>query len=447
MARSISKMSPSLSWQRPTARPPTSTKNHASAIISAAPSTPSGRTTTTSVSSTPSNPTNLGYTADIANGNGSKPTIPVTVDKGTRNASVDAGPQSLTEDGTVITVPSIPNVDTYSVGILVPKLSTSDIQGKLTVNTDAGNVTVPSNMLTGVAGISGSKAQISIGKGDKSNLTNDVKAIIGDRPLIQLTVTIDGKKFEWNNPNAPVTVSIPYKPASSELNNPESIVVWYIDGSGKAVSVPNGSYNPATGMVAFATTHFSDYAVGYNPVSFNDVAEGAWYNKAVGFIAARDITTGTGSENFSPEARLTRGEFIVMMMRGYGIAPDTALANNFSDAGNTYYTGYLAAAKQLGISGGVGNNMFAPGKAITRQEMFTMLYNALKVIDRLPQGNSGKSLSSFRDAGQIASWAKDAMTLMVETGTVGGNNGMLTPISTATRAEMAQVLYNLLLTK
>ncbi len=397
--------------------------------------------------STPSNPTNLGYTADIANGNGSKPTIPVTVDKGTRNASVDAGPQSLTEDGTVITVPSIPNVDTYSVGILVPKLSTSDIQGKLTVNTDAGNVTVPSNMLTGVAGISGSKAQISIGKGDKSNLTNDVKAIIGDRPLIQLTVTIDGKKFEWNNPNAPVTVSIPYKPASSELNNPESIVVWYIDGSGKAVSVPNGSYNPATGMVAFATTHFSDYAVGYNPVSFNDVAEGAWYNKAVGFIAARGITTGTGSENFSPEARLTRGEFIVMMMRGYGIAPDTALANNFSDAGNTYYTGYLAAAKQLGISGGVGNNMFAPGKAITRQEMFTMLYNALKVIDRLPQGNSGKSLSSFRDAGQIASWAKDAMTLMVETGTVGGNNGMLTPISTATRAEMAQVLYNLLLTK
>jgi len=62
----------------------------------------------------------------------------------------------------------------------------------------------------------------------------------------------------------------------------------------------------------------------------------------------------------------------------------------------------------------------------------------------LPQGDSGKSLSSFSDAGQIASWAKDAMALLVETGVVSGNNGMLTPTSTATRAEMAQMVYNLL---
>jgi hypothetical protein len=88
--------------------------------------------------------------------------------------------------------------------------------------------------------------------------------------------------------------------------------------------------------------------------------------------------------------------------------------------------------------------MFAPGKEITRQEMFTLLYNALKNIGKLPQGNSGKTLSSFSDAGKIASWAKDAMTLMVESGTIAGNGGQLTPASTTTRAEMAQVLYNLL---
>jgi hypothetical protein len=78
--------------------------------------------------------------------------------------------------------------------------------------------------------------------------------------------------------------------------------------------------------------------------------------------------------------------------------------------------------------------------------MFTLLYNALKVIGQLPQGTElpGKTLSSFSDAGQIATWAKDAMTLLTETGTIGGNNGMLTPASATTRAEMAQVLYNLL---
>lgn len=34
--------------------------------------------------------------------------------------------------------------------------------------------------------------------------------------------------------------------------------------------------------------------------------------------------------------------------------------------------------------------------------------------------------------------------LLVEIGTVEGNNGTLTPANTATRAQMAQVLYNLL---
>ena len=168
------------------------------------------------------------------------------------------------------------------------------------------------------------------------------------------------------------------------------------------------------------------------------------HSKAAGFLAAREITAGTGGGNFSPEAKLTRGQCIVMLMKAYGLAPDADPKANFADAGATYYTGYLAAAKRLGISGGVGNNMFAPEKEITRQEMFALLHNALKAIGRLPEGNAGKPLSSFADAGNIATWAKEAMTLLVETGTISGNGGKLSPAGTTTRAEMAQVLYNLL---
>ncbi|HWP80809.1 MAG TPA: leucine-rich repeat protein [Candidatus Acidoferrum sp.] len=314
----------------------------------------------------------------------------------------------------------------------------------LTLGNDFASVTIPSNMLDSIPGVAGKKAEIIIGQGDKSKLPDDVKAAIGDRPLISLSLLIDGKQTDWNNPSALVTVSIPYTPRAAELENPESIVIWYIDGSGNAVCVPNGHYDPATGTVTFSTTHFSLYAAGYNMVSFNDVASTDWYYKAVSFIAARGITTGTGNGLFSPDAVLTRADFLVMLMRAYGIAPDTSPADNFSDAGNNYYTGYLAAAKRLGISAGVGNNMYAPGKEITRQEMFTLLYNALKVIGRLPQGDSGKTFSDFSDAGQIDSWAKEALTLLVKTGTVGGNGGKLNPTGTTTRAEMAQVLYNML---
>lgn len=131
-------------------------------------------------------------------------------------------------------------------------------------------------------------------------------------------------------------------------------------------------------------------------------------------------------------------------MRAYGIAPDDNPTDNFADAGNTYYTGYLAAAKRLGITKGVGNNLYSPGNNITRQEMFTLLYNALKVINRLPKDDLGKTMSSFADENRIAPWAKEAMDYLVKAGTISGSGGKLYPENTSSRAEMAQVLYNLL---
>jgi hypothetical protein len=88
--------------------------------------------------------------------------------------------------------------------------------------------------------------------------------------------------------------------------------------------------------------------------------------------------------------------------------------------------------------------MFAPEKEITRQEMFTLLHNALKAIGKLPRGSSGKALSDFSDADGIAPWAKDAVKLLVEAGIVGGGGGKLFPAAAATRAEMARLLYGLL---
>jgi len=102
------------------------------------------------------------------------------------------------------------------------------------------------------------------------------------------------------------------------------------------------------------------------------------------------------------------------------------------------------ATKRLGISQGIGDNQFAPEQAITRQDMFTLLYNALKGINQLPQGNSGKTLNDFTDSNTIPAYASEAIAYLVKSGTISGSNGKLTPNATTTRAEMTQVLYNLL---
>ena len=173
-------------------------------------------------------------------------------------------------------------------------------------------------------------------------------------------------------------------------------------GSGNLTRVSGVRYEAKSGAVVFETTHFSYYAAGYVKIQFSDVLPGAWYFDAVSFIAEKGVTNGTSATAFSPDATLTRGQFITMLMRAYKIAPDENPFDSFSDAGSTYYTGYLAAAKRLGISNGVGNNSFAPEQAITRQEMFVMLYNALRAFNQLPTGDTDKKLSDSTDASAVA---------------------------------------------
>lgn len=281
---------------------------------------------------------------------------------------------------------------------------------------------------------------VTVAKTDSATLSAAAKALVGSHPVFTLSVTSGGNVVSQFGGD--VTVSVPYTPASGEDTN--AIVIYYVANDGTPTLVPDARYDAATGTAVFTTTHFSTYAVGYNKVSFTDVGTTAWYADAVTFLSARSITSGTTATTFSPDATLTRGQFVTMLLRAYGVSSVTNPTDNFTDAGNTYYTGYLASAKKLGITSGVGDNKFAPDNAITRQEMFTLLYNALKVLDKLPSGASGKTLSSFTDSGSIASWATNAMTALVKAGTVTGSNGTLNPTGTTTRAEMAQVLYNLL---
>ncbi len=386
--------------------------------------------------------------APVSGGVGSA-TVEVKTDTKTSSASAELTVAQVSGDkNIVVTMPKIDAVTNNILGMPVTSLSDTSTNGTITMSTVAGNIILPSHMLAGTNATAGSKAEVSLGMVKASDLPATAQDKVGDRPIVSLRLSIDGKNTAWNNPNAPVTVSIPYTPTAAELQNTDRITAFYIDGSGNLQEMKDAKYDPVTKSVIFTTTHFSYYAVGYKTSivngQFNDVLPGAWYYDAVTFIAEKGIATGTGSGKFSPKVLLTRGQFIVMLMRAYSITPDASPADNFADAGNTYYTNYLATAKRLGISAGMGNNLFAPEKEITRQEMFTLLYNALTVIGELPEGNSGNKLSDFSDAASVASWAKNAMTLLIETGTISGNNGKLSPNDRTTRGEMAQVLYNLL---
>jgi hypothetical protein len=380
--------------------------------------------------------------------NGDKDTAKVEADAAGLDKAFEQSKPDLNGIKTVIVdIPEIKDVHTFDTIFPIEFFTEKNQEKSIMLRTEIASIDMPCNMLSG-SGLSGSeKMTLNLKEGDKGSLSEEARRSVGNRPLIQLTLKLGGKQVDWKNPSAPVTVSIPYEPSATELAHPEAIVIWYVDGSGNPVCVPNGRYDAKTGTVVFQTTHFSTYAVAYHPMNYEDVASGAWYQEAVSFIAAREITGGTGNGKFSPNNKLTRGQFMVMLMKAYGLEPDigvTAGTDNFADAGNTYYTGYLAAVKRLGLSEGIGNNLFAPEREITRQELFTLTYHVLKSIGELPEGDSGKTLTDFSDSGGIAVWAEEAMTTMLAGGIVEGSGGKLSPAGTTTRAQMAQVIYKLL---
>jgi len=317
----------------------------------------------------------------------------------------------------------------------------STTQADVRVGTPLGTITFDAKAVESISGAADSgNVSIGMGKVDVATLGADVREKVGDRPVYDFSVKAGATGISSFG-GGKAEISVPYTLKAGE--EASSVIVYYIGDDGSLKTV-RGRYVAETGTVDFTVTHFSKYAVGYSKVAFVDVPAGSWYEGAVDFIAARGITTGTGGGNYSPNATLTRGQYVVMMLRAYGFEPIQNPSDNFADAGNTYYTGYLATAKKLGISAGVGDNKYAPERAITRQEMFTLLYNALKAIDELPEGAAGKPLSAFGDSASIAPWARAAMSLFAETGTVRGSDGMLLPAETSTRAQMAQVLFNLL---
>lgn len=331
-----------------------------------------------------------------------------------------------------------------SIEAIIPKtafdlISESTIKS-LTISSPIGSMTFDPAALDTISKESTDEVRITIAKADSSSLSYEARQMVGDRAVYEFSVVSGIKNINKFNGN--VIVSLPYALKAGEDAN--SIVIYYINSEGKTEIVTNSIYDASTRMITFATDHFSMYAIGCNKVKFADVSEAAWYFEAVDFVSARNITSGTEYEKFSPDAKVTRAQFLVMIMRAYNILPDENSNSNFSDAGNTYYTGYIAAARRLGITNGAGDNMFEPDKQITRQEMAAILYNTLKAINKLPEESDINQLYSFNDSNLVEDWAKDAMSLFVGTGTINGSNDMLNPTATASRAETAQLLYNLL---
>ncbi|MFD0671976.1 S-layer homology domain-containing protein, partial [Cohnella sp. GCM10027633] len=310
----------------------------------------------------------------------------------------------------------------------------------LTIDTGLAAVTVPATTLANVIGDSDAKLELTVSRIEGSRLPEEAKQQVGRHPVFDLTITLGGVKVSrFGNNGESVEVRIPYQPTPNE--EAHAIIVYYIADDGTLTVVNNGKYDATTGTVTFHTNHFSQYAVAYVPVSFEDLVGSQWAKQAIEALAARGIVKGFEEGEFRPQGNVTRAEYLTMLI---GVLDSVQSARTNTDAAFTdvapgaWYAEVVNIASELGIAKGRGDGTFGPNDRITRAEMAILLARTLKL-------SGAGSSATFADIASLSSEAREAITNAVAAGLLEGfSNGYFKPGATATRAQAAVVIYRVL---
>lgn len=226
-----------------------------------------------------------------------------------------------------------------------------------------------------------------------------------------------------------------YKDALAEKNETIS------GGGGGGSSSGKGNSKPSS--VISAPVAFPSEAGQMKDVPvFYDIDSVSWAKESIEELYKKGIVNGKENQMFYPADKVKREEFVKMLVLTFGMNLD-GKNMEFSDVSEgAWYYEYINTAFEAEIINGVGNNVFGVGQNITRQDICVMIYRALTQCDvEIPNVQS----IEFKDAGNVADYAKEAVLKMAEAGVVNGDDlGNFNPQSFATRAETAKMLYGIL---
>ena len=193
-----------------------------------------------------------------------------------------------------------------------------------------------------------------------------------------------------------------------------------------------------------ATGHNYVYKVCANcgdeiPFPFVDVAKTSWYYGNIKYVWQHDIMNGVSDTKFAPETSMTRAMFVTVLYRLEGSPSVEGLATPpFTDIGASNYSWAYNAivwAYNTGVTKGTSATTFAPGAAITRQEIVTMLY-------RYAGSPAVSGSLIFGDSSVISSWARSAVQWANSIGIITGYpNGNFGPVDATTRGQMAAIVH------
>jgi len=174
---------------------------------------------------------------------------------------------------------------------------------------------------------------------------------------------------------------------------------------------------------------------------FADLANAEWSRTAVEHLADKGVISGKDANTFAPNDAVTREEGAKIIIGAFDLLKEANC--EFTDvSADRWSYAYIAAAVELGIINGYGDS-FGPTDTMTREQAATIIYRAAQLIKLEVSGEK----ADFTDAEHTSDWASDAIAHLAADGVINGmGDGTFAPKATLTRAQLAQLVYNVLVT-
>ena len=168
---------------------------------------------------------------------------------------------------------------------------------------------------------------------------------------------------------------------------------------------------------------------------------------AIEALASRGIINGKSENSFEPNSTMTRAEFATIIARGLGLPQKSNVI--FKDVTtNDWFYNYVGTAYSYGIIKGVSENEFNPNGTITREEAAVMVTRAAKLcgmdtnMDTLATRDI---LAQFFDYVKASDWSQSSLAFCYNEKILDDSVMDIKPKEAVTRAEIASMLYNMLL--
>ena len=174
---------------------------------------------------------------------------------------------------------------------------------------------------------------------------------------------------------------------------------------------------------------------------FRDYDRTAWYAEAVSAAVDNGLLYGKSATVIDPNGDMTRAEMAAIINRSFGCYK-TADISQYKDVSKSkWYYKDVALAVQMGTYNGRSSSSMAPDAPISRQEAMTVVARALE-LDY--DAYAKTDLSAFSDRSEISNWALPYVRAMVGADYIHGRTKGLEPLDNITRAEFAQIFYNII---